>query len=118
MEREAPVRAGKSWSPTWLSYRSAHGLRAFIARITSTRSFCSLPLFPFGAFAIDALCHRLDRLHDLFEYRLVLEKDHLAGRVLERLFCDLQAFVDKKEKVLAMRGAHLFHLALDRKSVV
>src|SRR2546426_34371 len=56
--------------------------------------FLYMYVFLFRARTINALGHCFDSLHHFFQYWFLLEEDNLAGGILKRFFCDIQAFID------------------------
>src|SRR6266567_9449335 len=83
---------------------------ALIRIITATLSFCLSSLFPFPPRPIQPLSHIFNRLHHLLQHRLILEKDHLARRLLKRLLRHVQPLVDQQQQRGTIGGTHLFYL--------
>src|SRR6266852_2034155 len=84
---------------------------SLVDNITPTISFCLSSLFPFPPRPIQPLGHLFNRLHHLLQHRFILEKDHLARRLLECLLRHVEPLVDKQQQRGTISGTHLFYLS-------
>lgn len=73
--------------------------------------FPALFAFRLWTGTVEALGHFFDGLHHIFNHRLLLEKNNLAGRIAKIFFCHIESFVDEQEEMGAVGRSDFFYLS-------